>query len=192
MTRRSNAIRMAVAGLAVLVLAGCHRQGSGRGPLATPSTSSPAISASSGLGGGPAGSPAGEGSALDAVGVARAFAAAVCPYSWRDATPYGQRVNAALNRWGMPAFAAAHAWSPARIATAAAGLAEQQAQQACGRVTGGLDPEADLAAGQVAVRLSVTVTASAQGSAASSAQENFDLQLARQDNGGWLISSGRW
>jgi hypothetical protein len=191
MTRRSNAIRLAVGGLAVLVLAACHRQGSGRGPLATPSTSSPAISASSSVAG-PAVSPAGERAALDAVGVAQAFAAAVCPYSWRDPIPYGQRVNAALARWGAPAFAAAHRWSPARIATAAAGLVERQAEQACGQITGGLDPESGSAAGVLLVRLSVTVTAQAQGSAASTAQEIFDLQLGRQDNGGWLISSGRW
>ena len=134
---------------------------------------------------------AGEAAALDAVAVARAFTAAVCPYSWRDPVPYGQRLDAALARWGTPGFAAAHQWSPARIASAAAGLAERQAEQTCGQVTGGLEPEADPAAGQVAVRLSVTVTAAALDGATSTAQETFNLQLVHH-GAAWLISSGQW
>ncbi|MFL6163596.1 MAG: hypothetical protein ACJ74U_15410 [Jatrophihabitantaceae bacterium] len=137
-------------------------------------------------------SPAGERAGLDAVAVARAFTRAVCPYSWRDLIPYGQRLDAALTRWGTPAFARAHAWSPARTASAAAGLAEHRAEQSCGQITGGLDPETDPAAGgTVAVRLSVTVTAHGQGSPTSTAQQVFDFQLARH-GGGWLISSGQW
>jgi hypothetical protein len=129
---------------------------------------------------------------LDAVAVARAFTSAICPYSWRDPVPYGQRLNAALTRWGTPAFARAHAWSPARIASATGGLAEHRAEQSCGQITGGLDPEADPAgSATVAVRLSVTVTAHGQGSPTSTAQQIFDLQLARHDSD-WLISSGHW
>jgi hypothetical protein len=136
-------------------------------------------------------SPAGERSGMDAVAVARAFTRAVCPYIWRDPIPYGTRLNAALTRWGTAGFGQAHAWSPARTASAAAGLAERRAEQSCGQVTGGLDPEADPAGGTVSVRLSVSVTAHGQGSPSSTAQQVFGFQLVRH-GGGWLISSGQW
>lgn len=193
MTSPSKVIRAACAGLVVLLLAGCaSRGGDSQTPQAgRPAARSAAPSTSSSTRPAPVVSPAGQAAALDAVAVARAFTAAICPYSWRDPVPYGQRLDAALTRWGTPAFRQAHRWSPARTATAAAGLAERQAQQSCAATTGGLEPEADPASGTVAVRLSVTVTAQAAGSAASSAQETFNLQLARRD-GRWLISSGRW
>jgi hypothetical protein len=183
MTRRSKAILVVGAGVAVLLLAGCGKP-AGRHARTTPTTSSSTRST-------PAASPAGEVAALDAVAVAPAFTAAVCPYSWRDPVPYGQRLDTALARWGTPGFAAARRWSPARTATAAAGLTERQAEQACGQVTGGLEPEADPAGGQVAVRLSVTVTARAQAAAPSTAQQVFNLQLVHHD-AAWLISSGQW
>ena len=200
MSRHSSAIRIAAAVLAVaLSVAGCGKPASRHShtqPVAArhtaPTTAAPPSSAGS-AGSAPAGvSPVEERAALDAVAVARAFTTAVCPYSWHDPIPYGQRLIAALTRWATPEFAAAHRWSPARTATAAAGLAEHQAQQTCAATTGGLEPEADPAAGTVAVRLSVTVTAQAQAAPASSAQETFNLQLARRADGGWLISSGQW
>jgi len=202
MTRQTKAIRARRSGTAVLaavlVLTGCGTP-AGRHARTVPATGSAITASAPGIDGGPparrapapVASPAGERAALDAVGVARAFTAAVCPYSWRDPIPYGQRLNTALARWGTPAFAAARRWSPARTGTAAAGLAQRRAQQSCGQVTGGLDPEAEPAGNALAVRLSVTVTAQAEGSAASSAQQVFDYRLVGQGNG-WLISSGHW
>lgn len=193
MSRHSRLVRLAGAGLVVLLLTGCHSSRSGSYSVLAGGKASTTTRASSPSGPTPvpAVSPAAETAGLGAVAVARAFTAAVCPYSWRDPVPYGQRLNTALTRWGTPEFAAARRWSPDRTATAAAGLAEHQAQQTCGQTTGGLEPEADPASGQVAVRLSVTVTAQAQAATASSAQETFNLQLVRR-GGQWLISSGQW
>jgi hypothetical protein len=201
MTRQTRTIRVRRRGvvlLVVLLLTGCGEP-AGRHARTVAATGSTITASAPGIDGGspvspapaPVASPAGERAALGAVGVARAFTAAICPYSWRDRVPYGSRLNTALARWGTPAFAAARRWSPARTATAAAGLATRRAQQSCGQVTGGLDPEADLGGGALAVRLSVTVTAQARGSAASSAQQVFDYRLVGQGNG-WLISSGHW
>ena len=202
MTRQTKVIRVRGVGaalLAVLVLSGCGTP-AGRHARTVAATGSTITASAPGTAGGPPVSPApapvaapsGERAALAAVGVARAFTAAICPYSWRDRVPYGSRLNTALARWGTPAFTAAHRWSPGRTAAAAAGLAERQAEQSCGLVTGGLDPEPEPAGGALAVRLSVTVTAEARGSAASTVQQVFDYRLVGQATGSWLISSGHW
>jgi hypothetical protein len=124
--------------------------------------------------------------------VARAFAAAICPYSYQDSVPYGQRLNTALARWGSPGFVAGHIWSRARIRSATAGLLQHRAEQVCGLITGGSDPEAPTSStGQVLVRLSVTVTASSAAGPASSAQQVFRFALVHR-GARWLIEDGQW
>ncbi|HEX4727864.1 MAG TPA: hypothetical protein VH298_08705 [Jatrophihabitans sp.] len=129
--------------------------------------------------------------AAAAVATARAFTAEICPYSYTESVSYGQRFNTALARWGTARFAAAHKWPAARIATAAAGLAGHQAEQVCGQVTGGIDPEASGSGGSVLVRLSVSVTAHSSTGPASSAQQVFTFELVHP-GARWLIEDGHW
>lgn len=193
MTRRRSAIGIGGGVVAVLLLAGCHRSGSRSPQAGRPTPAVPVTAGSSSTRPVPASAVklAEEGAALAAVVVARAFTAAICAYDWRDSVPYGQRLDAALERWGTADFVQAHEWSAARTASAAAGLVERRARQSCGLVTGGLDPDTDPDADVVSVRLSVTVIDQAAGSAAWTAQQVFDFQLDQRP-GGWLISSGRW
>jgi hypothetical protein len=191
MTTRGRTQRMATVLGTWVLLTGCGAQhpAHGRRQLAAVADSPSPYSAQ------PTSSiaaPAGADPAAGAVTVSRAFTGEICPYSWRDSRPYGQRLNTALTRWGTPPFVAAHRWSPARIATATAGLAQDQAEQVCGPVTGGPDPETTAAAaGRVAVRLSVTVTAHSATGPASSAQQTFTFQLVHL-GARWLINNGQW
>ncbi len=169
----------------VLAIAGCNHA-AGR-PTRAQATGSP-----------PQSRPASAGAAaratdprLAAVAVARAFTTEICPYSYHDQLPYGQRVDAALRQWGTAELADVHWWGPARTASAAAGLVRNRAEQACGAMTGGLDPEATKPAGSVAVRLSVTVTTHGQSSATSTAQEVFRYLLVHRGPR-WLISFAQW
>jgi hypothetical protein len=181
MTNDSRRIAF-LAGALILALTGCGHSAARPRALHGATSSTPAVAVPAARATDPQ---------LGAVVVARAFTAEICPYSYRDRVPYGQRVDAALNRWGAAEFAAAHWWTPARTASAAAGLAANRAEQACGAMTGGLDPEAAAPAGSVAVRLSVTVTAHGQASAATSAQEVFHFVLERRGPR-WLLSFGQW
>jgi hypothetical protein len=189
MSCRSRITSLA-AGLVALLVAGCGWPG---GPahqaIATtaPATASAAVTSASSTMPAKSADPQ-----LAAVTVARAFTAEICPYSYRDQVPYGQRLNAALTHWSTGQLVAAHRWSAAHIATAAAGLREHQAEQVCGQVTGGLDPEGSAGPGGVVlVRLSVTVTAHSATGPTSSAQQVFTFELARRGTR-WLIDYGQW
>jgi hypothetical protein len=190
MTTSGRHRRVGAALAVAVLLAGCSTYHPAHGPsqLVVVAESPSPYSAQPNGGAVPA--AAGADPVAGAVAVARAFTGEICPYSWRDSRPYGQRLNTALARWGTARFVAAHRWSPARIATAAAGLAQDQAEQVCGPVTGGPDPDISTA-GRVVVRLSVTVTAHSATGPASSAQQVFTLQLVRS-GARWLIDNGQW
>ena len=127
----------------------------------------------------------------DAVEVARAFTTAVCPYSYADRMPYGQRLNAALARWATPAYAASRSWSPSEVSTRQTLLQERRSEQRCGLVTGGVDPDASPTAGSVRVRLSVEVSSFGDGSPVSVGQQQFQFLLVHR-GGRWVISDGQW
>jgi hypothetical protein len=190
MTTRHRGQRPATALAVAVLLAGCGTRHPAPGPRQlvgvadspSPYSAQPASSA--------APAPAGADDDADAVAVARAFTGEICPYSWRDSHPYGQRLNTALARWGTAGFVAAHRWPPARIATAAAGLTHEEAEQVCGPITGGPDPESSTT-GRLVVRLLVTVTAHSATGPASSAQQVFTFRLVRS-GARWLIDNGQW